>query len=273
MRRNGPWSKFFWSDHEADEKLRVCSLAAQGLWMRMLCLMARATPRGELRIGSEPCSVRDLARIAGESDVTVAALLDELSRRGVFSTTRAGVIFSRRMKRDEKITKIRAENGAKGGRASLGKYAEKNGLLEQNPSKNSSKELSPRSQKPDIIPFPDGNGEPVRQEAWKPPGEHVDPDRAFWASAKAWLGASRGAVIGRWVRDHGREATARAIAEAQVNRAVDPVPYIERVLRNAWRRPAAAGAVSYLDCLRDRLDREERIRSMCASAEGQEEST
>jgi hypothetical protein len=48
-----PWSKWFWTDYEADPGLRLSSLAAQGLWMRMLCLMAKATPKGELRVGSE----------------------------------------------------------------------------------------------------------------------------------------------------------------------------------------------------------------------------
>lgn len=116
-----PWSKFFWSDYEADEGLRICSLAAQGLWMRMLCTMARATPKGELRIGGEPCSNQDLAKLVSESDVTVDALLSELKRRGVFSVTRVGVIFSRRMRKDAEISRKRAEAGKIGGNASLGK--------------------------------------------------------------------------------------------------------------------------------------------------------
>lgn len=58
-----------------------------------------------------------------------------------------------------------------------------------------------------------------------------DPDKAFWASAKAYLGRGRASLIGKWVKEHGREATARAVTEAQINRAVDPIPYIERTLR------------------------------------------
>ena len=160
-----PWSKFFWSDYEADEGLRVCSLAAQGLWMRMLCLMARATPKGELRIAAEPCTVRDLSKLAGESEETVGALLDELRRRGVFSTTRAGVIFSRRIRKDAEISRKRAESGAKGGRASLGKKNTNQGLLEQNASKDESKTQAPeaRSQKLErkVPPNPHDGDEPI----------------------------------------------------------------------------------------------------------------
>lgn len=151
-----PWSKFFWSDYEADEGLRVCSLAAQGLWMRMLCLMARATPKGELRIAGEPCSVRDLAKLVSESDETVDALLGELRRRGVFSTTRAGVIFSRRIRNDTIISRKRAESGAKGAAVTNGKYGTKSDLPQQNVSKPPGKSSAPeaRSQKLEEPPTP-----------------------------------------------------------------------------------------------------------------------
>lgn len=58
-----------------------------------------------------------------------------------------------------------------------------------------------------------------------------DPDKAFWDSAKAYLGASKGGLIGKWARDFGQTETAKAIALAQVERAVDPVAYIEKILR------------------------------------------
>lgn len=146
-----PWSKFFWSDYDADEGLRVCSLAAQGLWMRMLCLMARATPKGELRIAGEPCTVTDLSRAVGESEEMVAALLDELLRRGVYSVTRTGVIFCRRMRKDAEISRKRAENGKKGADATNRKERRNESLPRQNSGKASSKKSAPYSicQKPD----------------------------------------------------------------------------------------------------------------------------
>ena len=58
-----------------------------------------------------------------------------------------------------------------------------------------------------------------------------DSDTEFWANAKAYLGPSKASVIGKWCRDYGQVETAKAIAAAQAERAVDPVPYIQAVLR------------------------------------------
>lgn len=59
----------------------------------------------------------------------------------------------------------------------------------------------------------------------------VDPDKIFWGNAKSYLGSAKSSLIGRWIKDHGREAVAGAIAAAQVERAVSPVEYIEGVFR------------------------------------------
>ena len=58
-----------------------------------------------------------------------------------------------------------------------------------------------------------------------------DPKRAFWDGAKAYLGPAKSSMIGKWARDYGQPETGKAITEAQLAGAVDPVPYIERVLR------------------------------------------
>ena len=100
-----PWSKFFWSDWEADQGLRLCSLAAQGLWMRMLCVCARHEPKGYLAINGNPLVVEDIARLAGVAETEAGILMEELDRNGVFSRNRSGCIYSRRMVRDEKRSK------------------------------------------------------------------------------------------------------------------------------------------------------------------------
>lgn len=58
-------------------------------------------------------------------------------------------------------------------------------------------------------------------------GADDDSDKAFWDSAKAYLGKSKASLIGKWVGEHGREATAAAIAAAQVERAVEPIEFIQ----------------------------------------------
>lgn len=97
-----PWSKFFWSDWESDEGLRQCSLAAQGLWMRMLCICAKGDPPGYLAIAGNPLDVSGVAKAAGISMSEAETLMVELDQWGVFSRDRKGRIYSRRMVRDQK---------------------------------------------------------------------------------------------------------------------------------------------------------------------------
>lgn len=54
-------------------------------------------------------------------------------------------------------------------------------------------------------------------------------DKAFWDNAVAYIG-DRGKV-GRLLKGRKQSDVARAITEAQLARAVDPFPYVERILR------------------------------------------
>jgi len=113
------WGKFYWSDWASDPALRVCSLAAQGLWMRMLCVAAEAKPVGHVQINGRGVSVAGLARLAGVSSSEVETLLDELDRNGVFSRTDEGVIYSRRMVSDARKSATAREHGLDGGNPAL----------------------------------------------------------------------------------------------------------------------------------------------------------
>jgi uncharacterized protein YdaU (DUF1376 family) len=62
-------------------------------------------------------------------------------------------------------------------------------------------------------------------------------DKAFWASARAYLGPEKASMIGKWVKDHGRAATAEAISAAQVERAVDPISFIQGRFRKVKAQP------------------------------------
>lgn len=115
------WSKFYWSDWSNDPALRLCSLSAQGLWMRMLCVAAEAEPYGYVMVNGIPLDASGIARLAGETKATVDGLLSELEARGVFSRDRRGCIYSRRMVRDEKNSEKNQKNGKKGGNPSLRK--------------------------------------------------------------------------------------------------------------------------------------------------------
>lgn len=105
MTATHPWVKFYPSDWLGDQALRVVSLGARGLWMECLCIMHGASPYGHLTINGRPVTDAQLATLAGTSPDQIAALLNELETAGVFSRNRNGVIYSRRMTRDEKKRK------------------------------------------------------------------------------------------------------------------------------------------------------------------------
>lgn len=72
-------------------------------------------------------------------------------------------------------------------------------------------------------------------------GASADSDQEFWDSAKSFLSVESknpGALIGKWRRDHGQEATANAITRAQLERPVQRVPFIEGCLRKVRSQPA-----------------------------------
>jgi hypothetical protein len=112
--------KFYPQDWRADEKLRLCSLAARGLWIEVLALMHRSERYGQLLIGGRIPTDAQLAVQVGAPTNQVTDLLAELETNDVFSRTRNGVIYSRRMIRDAKRAETARKNGEKGGNPRLG---------------------------------------------------------------------------------------------------------------------------------------------------------
>lgn len=114
-----PWIKFYPSDWRSDPRLRMCGVAARGLWIEMLCLMHEAIPYGHLLIEGKAPNDTQLAMLAGIPLDQVTNLLGELESAGVFSRSSKGVIYSRRLVRDEKRVRNSQKNGQKGGNPSL----------------------------------------------------------------------------------------------------------------------------------------------------------
>jgi hypothetical protein len=95
--------------------------------MEMLALMHEADPYGHLLINGRPPTDTQLAIQAGAPEAQIPALLVELESAGVFSKTRTGVVYSRRMTRDEKKRAVAVENGKLGGNPNLTLTASKTG--------------------------------------------------------------------------------------------------------------------------------------------------
>lgn len=148
------WSKFFWSDWESDPNLRLCSLAAQGLWMRMLCIAAAHEPVGYVAIAGKGLEEAALARLAGCAEADLGALLGELELNRVFSRDRHGRIYSRRMIADARKARLARKNGLKGGNPSLSKeraFSPPDKRRARARDKASDKPQSPDSQSPQAI--------------------------------------------------------------------------------------------------------------------------
>ena len=110
-----PWDKWYWQDYLSDTGLAACSLAAQGLWMRMLAFMARSKKKGYLLDGNQNMTMEILARLVGSTIQEVKPLLEELKQHEVFSISDDGIIYNRRMVREAEISEKRAEAGKIGG--------------------------------------------------------------------------------------------------------------------------------------------------------------
>ena len=100
--RRQPWLKWFPGDWRGDERLRRCGLAARGFWAECIGVMHKATPYGHLLIDGQAPDEKTLAREFATTAGEVRRCLSELGKHGVYSTTPEGVIFSRRMVRDER---------------------------------------------------------------------------------------------------------------------------------------------------------------------------
>jgi len=95
--------------------LRLCSLAARGLWIEMLSIMGISEKIGYLQIGGKPITVEQLSIMAGVSIKDAQKYMDELESNGVFSRDDDGIIFNRRMVRESNKYSKAVEFGKLGG--------------------------------------------------------------------------------------------------------------------------------------------------------------
>jgi hypothetical protein len=114
-----PSLQFYPDKWYTDKSLRLCGLAARGLWIDMLCIMFESPVRGCLyEANGKQIEAGGLAKLVSDTEANVKQLLSELETHGVYSTLDDGTIYNRRMYRDWKQSRSRAEAGRKGGLAS-----------------------------------------------------------------------------------------------------------------------------------------------------------
>lgn len=257
-----PWMKFYPRDWRADEKLRDCSLAARGLWIEMLAIMHASERYGRLLVNGKSPSAISLARQVGAATDEIETLLDELREAGVFSTDAAGIIYSRRMKSDEKIAENARKHGKRGGNPKLcnksgnppldkgaDKGTDKGGLKLRGQSTESKDNIEKRKHSlPDDWepePFGEGSDAAAIIAGWteKELAGHLeqfrDHHRARGNKFSDWQ-----AAWGTWVRNSRAFA---ATHKPTARHAGSDDGYLERVLaekakREEWERRNAATA-------------------------------
>lgn len=207
--------KFYPRDWRGDQALRAVSMAARGLWMECLCIMHEAKPYGHLLINGVVVEDDVLARMVGASVDDVSALMAELRKAGVLSVTRAGVVFSRRMVKDNG----RAQKGAKAARKRWSQGADN---TEENHRPNGYPNGTPITHMPegrDNISEKLGGGsagvEPRRPKKvgclcpddWKPKASHFDLAKTL-GRAPTWV-SEQAERMRNWSHANAHEPKAR----------------------------------------------------------------
>jgi hypothetical protein len=155
-----PSFQFYPADWRKDAALQSCSMAAQGLWINIMCIAHECENYGHLTINGRPMLPAQIARLVGLSAKECDSLLKELHDCGVLSIASCGSVFSRRMVRDEEIRNKRAaggeagsshgskgaEHGKKGGRPPKGR-----GVIEPPLEPPPSSSSSSSSSKPSFV--------------------------------------------------------------------------------------------------------------------------
>ena len=108
-----PWVKWYFDDWRSDTRLRMCSLAARGLWADILSYMHEGEPYGHFTIDGRVPELPDIARLVGSPVKDVRLAYAELERHGVFSRDEKGIPFSRRLVRDREVSDLGRECIAK----------------------------------------------------------------------------------------------------------------------------------------------------------------
>lgn len=165
--KKNPWMKFYPTDWRSDPRLRMCSLAARGLWIELCGLMHESEPYGHLLVSGRAPTDAQVGVLAGAPSEQISDLIGELESAGVFSRTKDGVIYSRRMTRDMKKSAIARKNGQNGGNPSLGKQKGFKASDNQNPTDpHNTQKPEARSQRKKEDP--DGSSKKSRGSRLKP---------------------------------------------------------------------------------------------------------
>lgn len=133
----------------------------------MMCLMHEAEPYGHLIVNGVAPTDMQLSMLTATPGDQLPDLIAELEAQGVFSRNGKGVIYSRRMTRDEKKRRTSQRNGKNGGNPTLLKERENSTSDNPNETEGLNLPLKVIDQSPETItplnPPKGGNTRPAKQ--------------------------------------------------------------------------------------------------------------
>lgn len=113
-----PAIQFYPGDWRKDPGVQALDYEHRGVWFEILLLMHESDQRGRLLLNGKPMPEEALARTLGLDKQKLSKIVSTLLEYGVASQDSDGVIFSKRMVKDEDIRQKRAVAGKKGGKRS-----------------------------------------------------------------------------------------------------------------------------------------------------------
>lgn len=106
-------------DWRRDTALQSCSPVARGLWWELICVMHECTPYGHLAVNGRALKDVQAAAMVHYPLPLYRKALAEIEAAGVSSRNEAGLLYSRRMVRDERLRNLRSAAGKLGGNPAL----------------------------------------------------------------------------------------------------------------------------------------------------------
>lgn len=210
--------------------LRACNPISRYVWMEMIGLMHEAEPYGHLVLAGRAMDYSTLSRVIGVDQGVVKGAVKELESLGVFARTNGGVIFSRRMVRDETRRETLQKNGSKGGNPRLKKQEDSEGLDKQAANQGD------KPQKP----------EARDTEANASGGPAADPIKNLFDLGVSILVSSgqsekqARSLVGKWRKSKSDAEVLAALLDCRNRSISNPIEWMEKRLNGA-RYVSASG--------------------------------
>ena len=138
-----PALQFYTGDWRKDPCVQALDHEHKGVWIDLLCIMNETSERGRLVLpNGTPMPDDAIARNLGLDEAKWKQTRSKLLALGVASEDEDGVLYNRRIVRDDAIRQVRAEAGRKGGQASKPKQTRSKSKAKPGSSVSSSSSAS-----------------------------------------------------------------------------------------------------------------------------------